>query len=410
MNRNIKEIIEVCTDELKMILADHGALVFFIIVPMLYPLLYGYLYSEEVVREVPVAVVDESHTSMSREFLRLADASGDIEIVSYCTDMEEARAMLQYQNAYCIIRVPSDFNDILMDGGQATVSVYNNMMGMLYYKSLLSSCTEASLEMNRRIKAQRLTGATQRQIEVSQQPIEYEYVTLFNPKNGFCTFLIPAVLVLVLQQTLLLGIALLAGTERERREKGELKLKDYYASPIRVLSGKGLAYFAIYALVSLYVLCIVPMLLHLPQLWRVSDLILFSLPYIFACIFFAITISFFIKERESCFMLFVFLSVPMLFMSGISWPSSSIPDFWKYVSYIFPSTFGINGFVKMTNCGAMLSDVRTEYIGLWVQTTFYFMLSLIIYIRLYRSESMPGLRYRILQKRNQRASASVVDE
>ena len=67
---------------------DQGVLIFFILVPLGYPLLYSFIYDNEVVREVPVVVVDDSHSSLSREYLRKVDATPDIQIVSYCADME----------------------------------------------------------------------------------------------------------------------------------------------------------------------------------------------------------------------------------------------------------------------------------------------------------------------------------
>jgi ABC-2 type transport system permease protein len=76
---------------------------------------------------------------------------------------------------------------------------------------------------------------------------------------------------------------------------------------------------------------------------------------------------------------FVFTSVPLLFISGISWPGAAVPAFWRYVSYLFPSTFGINGFVGINNMGATLSEVAFEYRGLWIQTCVYFMTTLAAY-------------------------------
>ena len=109
-----------------------------------------------------------------------------------------------------------------------------------------------------------------------------------------------------------------------------------------------------------------------------------------ASIFFAISISFFVKDRESCFLLFVFISVPLIFMSGISWPTSNMPAFWKAFAQIFPSTHAVNGFARINTAGALLQDVRYESIALWIQTAVYFMTSLFIYERLYRSDKMPG--------------------
>ena len=385
----IKNVINVWNAETRKFIVDDGVLVFFLIVPFLYPLLYMYLYSREVVREVPAVVVDDSHSALSREFIRNVDASPDIQIIDHCSDIEAAKLQIKNHNAYGVIWIPADFNKDIAEGRQTQVSIYADMSGLLYYKSLLSACTEVSLDMNKEIKAVRLSGLSDREKEVAVQPIEYDYVPMFNSQNGFSTFILPAVLMLLLQQTLVLGITMMAGTERERRRRKNLRLTEEYGSPIDVLTGKGLAYFIFYCLISFYVLCIVPKWFDFNQLWNFFDLAMFVIPFLLASVFFAISLSTFVNDRESCFLLFVFISVPLLFISGISWPACSIPTFWKYVSYIFPSTFGINGFVRMTNSGALLPDVKTEYIALWVQTGVYFMTALLLYIKLYRSESTP---------------------
>ena len=386
----LKDLADVSGNELRKIFSDVGVLVFFIIVPLLYPLLYAYLYGREVVREVPVVVVDECRSTTSREFLRKSDATPDLKIISYCSDMEEARNLMHRHKAYGIIHIPSEFERTLAEGRQATVNLYCDMSGLLYYKAMLSGCTIVSLDMNRDIQMQRLSGLSDWEKEVQTMPIENEYVTMFNPANGFQAFLIPAVLILVLQQTLVLGICMLAGTERERRHKGELVLGESYGNPITVLGGKGLAYLLVYGFTATYVLCFVPWLFNMPQLWQLPTLVAFVLPFLLASIFFGITLSFFVKDRESCFLLFVFVSVPLIFMSGISWPTSNMPDFWRYLAMLFPSTPAVNGFARINTAGALLQDVRREILVLIIQSGVYFMLSLFIYERLYRSDKMPG--------------------
>ena len=88
----LRNIIEIWAYEMKCALFDEGVIVFFIIVPLLYPLLYAYLYSNEVVREVPTVVVDNSHSQMSREFLRRVDATADVQIVSHCDNIQHWRS------------------------------------------------------------------------------------------------------------------------------------------------------------------------------------------------------------------------------------------------------------------------------------------------------------------------------
>ena len=287
---------------------------------------------------------------------------------------------MREKGAYGSIYIPEEFNDNLMRGEQAYVSIFCDMSGLLYYKALLSSCTEVSLDMNKDIQVQRLGNTTARQDEVSTQPIEYTYVTLFNPQNGFASFLIPAVLMLIIQQTLLLGVGLSVGTQREGNRFRELvPINRHYHGTLRIVLGKALVYLMIYLLVDVYIVCVVPKLFSLVQIPDVGTLTAFMLPYTLACIFFAMTASILIRNRETCMLIYVFTSVPLLFISGISWPGASIPAFWKVFSWIFPSTFGINGFVHINSMGATLGEVAAEYRALWIQTGVYFLTTCLVY-------------------------------
>lgn len=378
--QGINDAFFIWKEEMRKTFKDQGMLIFFILVPLVYPLIYSFIYTNEVVRDVPVVVVDMSRSSMSREFLRKVDATADVKIVSYCADMEEAKLAMRKQDAYGTIYIPEDFTDKLMHLEQSQVSIYCDMSGLLYYKSLLLATTEVSLEMNKNIKVARAGNYTDRQDEVTSMPIEYTDVALFNPQNGFASFLIPAVLILILQQTLLLGIGLSVGTAREKNVfKDLVPISRHYNGTLRIVFGKSMCYFMLYAIISTYVLCAVPAFFSLPQIGHPVTLMLFMLPYLLACIFFSMTASVAIRNRETCMLLFVFTSVPLLFLSGISWPGSAIPQFWKYFSYIFPSTFGINGFVKINSMGAELSNTEWEYGMLWLQTGIYFVTTCIVY-------------------------------
>ena len=401
-----KDMLDVSGKELRKTVSDIGVLVFFIVVPLLYPLLYAYLYGREVVREVPVVVVDDCRSTTSREFIRKSDATPDLKIISYCSDMEEARNLVHRHKAYGIIYVPAEFEKTLAEGRQATINLYCDMSGLLYYKALLSGCTMVSLDMNRDIQMVRLSGLSDWEKDVMTMPIENEYVTMFNPANGFQAFLIPAVLILLLQQTLVLGVSMMAGTENERRRAG-MVLGHEYDNPITVLGGKALAYLLVYGFTATYVLCLVPWFFHMPQLWQLPTLVAFIVPFLLASIFFSITISFFVRDRESCFLLFVFASVPLIFMSGISWPTSNMPAMWKVLAQIFPSTHAINGFARINTSGALLQDVRYECLMLWILTAVYFMLSLLIYERMYRSDKMPGAEFVIAMRTRMRKNLRV---
>ena len=97
-------------------------------------------------------------------------------------------------------------------------------------------------------------------------------------------------------------------------------------------------------------------------------------------------------------LLVVFISLPLLFMTGVSWPQSAIPGFWQGVSWLFPSTFGIRAFVRMNTLGGVLSDVLPEIRYLWIQAAAYFGTACIVYgtelrrARLHTQERLDHLR------------------
>ena len=380
--QGIYDLFYIWKQEFRTTFRDQGVLIFFVLVPLVYPLIYSFIYTNETIREVPTVVVDNSRSSLSREYLRKVDASPETSIVAYCADMEEAKLMLKDRKAYGIIYIPAHFSDDIVQGKQTQVSIFCDMSGLLYYKALLTANTNVSLAMNAAIKMERAGNTTARQDEITAYPIEYEDVAIFNPTNGFAAFLIPAVLILIIQQTLLLGIGLSAGTAREHNQfKDLVPINRHYNGTLRIVMGKGLSYFMVYSLVAVYILCVVPRLFSLNQIAIHGVLTLFTLPYLTACIFFAMTASIAIRNRETCMLLFVFTSVPLLFLSGISWPGSAMPSFWRYFSYLFPSTFGINGYVRINSMGATLNEVAFEYRALWKQTGIYFLATCFVYRR-----------------------------
>lgn len=409
IKEGVADLFYIWRKEFRAILRDGGVLIFFVLVPLAYPMLYTFIYTNEVVREVPAVVVDASRTALSREYARKVDATPDVKIVAFCSDMEEAKQMMKERKAYGLIYIPSEFANAIAKGEQAQISLYCDMSGLLYYKNLLLANTAVSLDMNKKIKTTIAGNTTNRQDEITTYPIKYEEISIFNPANGFAAFLIPAVLILIIQQTLLLGVGLSAGTAREHNKfKNLVPINRHYHGTLRIVLGKGLCYFMIFSLVSIYTLCVVPHLFKLNQIGLPEDLILFILPYLAACIFFAMTVSIFIRNRETCMLIFVFTSVPLLFISGISWPGAVIPPFWKYISYIFPSTFGINGFVRIDSMGASLNEVAFEYKGLWLQTGVYFITTCLVYRwQIIRSRKQIIDKYKKMREKKENANPAL---
>ena len=376
----IQDMCNVWAGEMRSVFSDEGVLLFFIVLPLFYPLLYSWIYNNEVVHEVPVAVVDYSHSQDSRNFIHKVDASSGVRLAYYCNNLDEARSVVGHQDACGIIYFPADFALKLHRGEQAHVGVYCDMSLMLTYKAILQSVQAVSMEMGSKIQVAGSTAVTARDEEITTSPLDIEEVPIFNATGGYGNAILPGVLMLILQQSLLLGIGLAAGTDRENNRYHRLMpVYNHCHGIFRIVCGKAMCYFMIYAVAAAYITLCVPRFFHFTTMVQGSQLLALMVPYLLACIFFGMMLSCLVRYRENVMLLVVFTSVPLLFMTGISWPASNIPGVWKGVSMLFPSTFGVKGFLALNSMGGTLNDIHTEYVALWIQTVVYFVASCAVY-------------------------------
>ena len=389
--------------EMKQVIRDEGVLMFCLVVPLAYPLIYSWIYNNETVREVPVVVVDLSHSQESRKFIRMCDASPDVHVTSYAVDLDDARSLVSRQVVKGIYLIPADFGTNLNRMQQGTVSVYCDMALMLTYKAIYQTAMAVASEMGAEIQTKLAGNYTNREDLITTSPLEVKDVPMFNPQGGYGTSVLPAVLMLIIQQTLALGIGLAAGTARERNRYSDLvPIHKCYGGVGRIISGKALCYLMVYAVMSTYLTMVVPRWFHFLQLAAWQDLLALLVPYLLACVFFGMTVSCLVHYRENVILLMVFVSVPLLFMSGVSWPQSAIPGYWQGVSWLFPSTFGIRAYVRMNSMGATLGDVMFEIRCLWLQAAFYFGAACLVYgaqVRLTRSHAEERLA--VLRKKRE---------
>ena len=366
--------------EMKSTVKDEGVLIFFLLVPLAYPLLYSWIYNNEVVREVPVAIVDLSHSSSSREFIRNFDASPDVHAACYCNNLQEAQALVGEQAVHGVLYFPSDFDRTLNRGDQAHVGVYCDMSLMLTYKAIYQTALTVSLKMGAERQKPHTFSFTERDEELNTEPMVIDAQPIFNTTGGYGNAILPGVLILILQQTLLLGIGLSAGTARENNRFQDLvPIGRHYDGIMKIVLGKSSCYFMIYCVMSAYITMAVPYFFNFTMLARPADLFWLLLPYLLAVIFFGMTLSCLVRYRENVMLLVVFTSIPFLFLTGASWPQSNIPGVWQGFSWLIPSTFGVRGYLRIASMGATFNDILPEVRALWIQATVYFITTCLVY-------------------------------
>lgn len=366
--------------ELKDIFRDQGVIILFFVVPLFYPLLYTYFYNNEIAVKSKLVVVDMDNTDLSRQFTRMVNATQGVDVVAVTVNANEAAEMLRRKEAYAIARIPKGFRKNIYEGKQSEVTLYSDLSSILYYKNYMLVLNDVSLKMGREFVKDNETDATGEQAEILIRPLPNKDIAYFNPSSGYASFLMPVVLILIIQQTMIMGVGMLAGTNRERNRNHLLiAVSSNVRGPLRIVFGKSISYIMLYAIVCVWILLAVPAIFNLPRLGNPLTLGLFILPYLLSCTFFSLFISCFIRNREESMLLVAFSSLPFLFLSGIPWPAEAMPAFWRWFGQLIPSTFGARGFVALNSMGATMSSIAHYHFMLWLQAGFYFILSALGY-------------------------------
>ena len=364
--------------EAKYIFRDRAVFFSFVIVAVLVSFLYTYLYSEETLQELPIGVVDDDHTSQSRQLLRMIDANSGVAIYSSYLNLSEAKKAFQQEQIRGIIAIPSSFSRDLQRGEQPSISVYADASYMLYYKQILTAAKVSATYLNAGVEMKRTSaqGKLPSQVRDEAMPISAKVVSLYNPSSGYATFLIPVVLVIIFQTTILTAVGILGGTMREGN-----KLRKIYPNSnsfwgaLPIVMGKATTYLALAMAILLIILGIVMPLFGIPVRSSILSTMVFMVPFVLSIVFMGLCLLGFLRRREDAIMLIMYTSLPSVMLTGFSWPTVAMPEWLHAFSYIVPTTLGAKGFVSITQMGASLSTIFPYWAGMWGLCILYLILS-----------------------------------
>ena len=396
------QVLRVCGRELLLVFRDEGVVIFFLLLNAVYPVLYALIYNPEVVRNESVVVVDDNRTHASRDLVRRLDATQEIAIAGYAANMQEAQEAMHRKECYGILYVPRDFGQSAGRREQAHVSLYCDMSVMMRYKAMFTALSNVTQTMGN----ERMAAVVEPVVNMGGSIVENHQVPVGNPAMGIASAVLLFILPLVLQQSMILGIAMLHGGSIERRRRnGGRDPMAIEASPGATIVGKMMCHQIIYVLPVIYVLHYVPLMFGFPQYGNLLHIICLAVPFIIAVSFMGQTLSAFVNERESVFLLFVFF----VFLTGVSWPRYLMSRLWWLVGDCVPATWMDQGYVLMQTNGSTLYQVQHPYWMLWIQVPVMFILAYLVerYVnrRRYRSwiaasEDNPRILTRIDMAKN----------
>jgi ABC-2 type transport system permease protein len=350
-----RDLLRAFVQTWRAILSDKGAFALLFLGGIVYSFFYPLPYSRESVRQAPVAVIDQDHSALSRQLARYAAAHPSVGVTVVTADLQQALDLLRRNEIAGTLFIPSGFSDKVLTGRTANVEVAGNGLYMMLNKSSVNGLAEAVGTVSAGVEVKRLGANTPLadQALAQRQPVVLNSVPVFNVREGYGAYIVPGVVVLIIQQTLLMAIALMFGTWFER---DGLPISAGLSSYFGMLS----AYASAAALNCLYFFGFVLWWQDYSRGGNLAGMLVFILLYAYTIAAVGMLLGMLFRTRERSAQLLLGTSLPFLFLAGLAWPVQALPPMLQLLRWLIPSTAGIQGFIALNQLGASLSEVSIE--------------------------------------------------
>ena len=332
----------------------------------LYGVLYNLLYAPERVDDVPVVVVDHSHSALSRRFVGMIDATSEVAMRWTTSNYAEACELLHRGRAVGVVVIPADFERRLRRGEESLFVSVASTTSFLNYEAVQSAVSGAMLALDEELRRSMVVFLPADSRTKLTRPAAVEVVgeALYNPSHGYAQYLIPPVLVIILFQTLLLAVGM---TDAPRRRP----FRRTSTAAAEVL-GRVVMWSVIYGIFAVWLLGMVTRVFELPHGGGVVALSTVVVPMLMATTCCGVVLSRLFSDSEVAPIAVAFFSVGLVFLSGISFPTELMPEPWHTLRLVVPAPVATMAVVKIGSMGATIADCSTEIISLWLQCVVYY--------------------------------------
>jgi ABC-2 type transport system permease protein len=354
--------------EWRRVLALRGALILLIVTPLVYGIYYPQPYLNQILRKIPIVVVDNDLSELSRRIVETLDASGAVSVAVRAETFPEARAALDRGDAFAVVGIPPGAERDVLKGTTVQVPIHADATYLFIFRTMASGIAVAinTLSLELATAGARPDGSLVKAALASVSPADILLQPIFNPVGGYGSYIVPAAFVLILQQVLLIGASLLTVVALMQPASGA------FAGVL----GRGVAHLTIYLPALALYFIVLPRFYGFSTLGQPLQLFALALLFTLATSFMGQAAGAWFKHPETPTLIFIGTSLPQFFLTGFAWPREAIPPPVLAAGYVFPADFAIDGIVRINQLGASLWEVARDWAGLWCLTVFYFVLAM----------------------------------
>lgn len=319
--------------ELQHIRKQRALLLVLLGLPVLYPVIFSTVYLEDTVVDRPTLVVDHDGSSAARRLTLYLDATQGLRVDARASSVQAGLAALERREAEVLVYIPADFDDRVGRGERAPLKVWIYAANVLTYGAAYSALVGATGQLDAEIGAEfwMTQGHDSDAAYERMAPIATDQRLLFHPRGSYGAFMVPGMLLIVVQQLVLIGSSLSLGQTRERlRPAAGPRLFAHLcgvgaAQLAYTLAGASLVVFGAFGLVG----------------WPAANLL--TLYALFAAFTLTVTplglvIARFVRDRYGALELLVFASIPLFMLSGYAVPREQMPEWVQVIAAALPTT------------------------------------------------------------------------
>jgi ABC-2 type transport system permease protein len=353
--------------EWRRVLAIRGAFILLVVGPVVYGVFYPQPYLNQILRKIPIAVVDNDLSELSRRMVQTLDASDAVKVAIRAETLGQAHAALDRGEVFAVVGIPPGTERDTLKGTTVHIPIYADATYLFIFRTTANGVAAAINRLSSELAAggARTDGSLVKATLASASPADILLQPIFNPVGGYASYIVPAAFVLILQQMLLIGASLLTVVALAQPGGGA------FASVL----GRGIAHLTIYLPALALYFIVLPRFYGFSALGQPLQLFALASLFVLATSFMGQAAGAWFKHPETPTLIFLGTSLPQLFLTGFSWPREAIPKSVQAVGYIFPSDFAIDGIVRINQLGASLWEVVRDWRGLWCLAVIYFALA-----------------------------------
>ncbi|MCK5815074.1 MAG: ABC transporter permease [Flavobacteriaceae bacterium] len=363
----MKEWINILKNELSLIFEDKSILLTCLVAPILYAFFVGSIYSEKEVSQIPIAIVDYDHSNLSRKVSQLVNTSEKVAIHGHYSSLGDAMFHFNNLEVQGIVILPKGFQKKTMNLDGSHVELILNNTKFLTSNEVNKAVQQVILTVGGGVRMQYLIS-NKIPVEIAKQqaqPIMPVIKPIYNTTNNYADYLLPVLLILILQQTLILSFGQSVVHEFKHGVLQNLNNYSFFGF-IKVLSAKSSYYLVLF--VTYFFIFYKLIFPHFSLSFNGSiflHLFLSSL-FISSVIIYTTLFASFFKTTIGWTEVLAFSTYPLFLISGYSWPIDAMPTALQYFANTLPSTPYFKVFNLLAVEGARLDQITNGFIHLFV--------------------------------------------